>query len=99
MNRLVQGDVGSGKTMVAFLSMLIAIGSGYQCAFMAPTEILAEQHFKGLQEQAKQMGLHIARLTGSTPTSERKTHTRRADVRSDHYSGRYARAAGGQSKV
>jgi ATP-dependent DNA helicase RecG len=72
MNRLVQGDVGSGKTMVAFLSMLIAIGSGYQCAFMAPTEILAEQHFKGLQVQAKQMGLHIARLTGSTPTSERK---------------------------
>ncbi|WP_462253915.1 ATP-dependent DNA helicase RecG [Ekhidna sp.] len=72
MNRLVQGDVGSGKTMVAFLSMLIAISSGYQCAFVAPTEILAEQHFKGLQEQAKAMGLHIARLTGSTPKSERK---------------------------
>ncbi|GAB4249015.1 MAG: ATP-dependent DNA helicase RecG [Ekhidna sp.] len=72
MNRLVQGDVGSGKTMVAFLSMLIAIGSGYQCAFMAPTEILAEQHFKGLQELAKLMGIHIARLTGSTPKSERK---------------------------
>ena len=72
MNRLVQGDVGSGKTMVAFLSMLIAIGSGYQCAFMAPTEILAEQHFKGLQEQAKPLGIHIARLTGSTPKSERK---------------------------
>jgi ATP-dependent DNA helicase RecG len=72
MNRLVQGDVGSGKTMVAFLSMLIAIGSGFQCAFMAPTEILAEQHFKGLQEQAKPLGVHIARLTGSTPKSERK---------------------------
>ncbi len=72
MNRLVQGDVGSGKTMVAFLCMLLAIGSEYQCAFMAPTEILAEQHFKGLQVQAKQMGLHIARLTGSTPASERK---------------------------
>ena len=72
MNRLIQGDVGSGKTMVAFLSILIAIGSGYQCAFMAPTEILAEQHFKGLQEQAKPMGIHIARLTGSTPKSERK---------------------------
>ncbi len=72
MNRLIQGDVGSGKTMVALLSMLLAIGSGYQCAFMAPTEILAEQHFKGLKEQAKQMGLHIARLTGSTPKSERK---------------------------
>lgn len=72
MNRLVQGDVGSGKTMVAFLSMLIAIGSGFQCAFMAPTEILAEQHFKGLQEQAKPLGIHVARLTGSTPKSERK---------------------------
>ncbi len=72
MNRLVQGDVGSGKTMVAFLSMLITIGSGYQCAFMAPTEILAEQHFKGLQDQAKPLGIHIARLTGSTPKSERK---------------------------
>ena len=72
MNRLVQGDVGSGKTMVAFLSMLIALGSEYQCAFMAPTEILAEQHFKGLQEQAKPLGIHIARLTGSTPKSERK---------------------------
>jgi len=72
MNRLVQGDVGSGKTMVAFLSMLIAIGSGFQCAFMAPTEILAEQHFKGLQEWTKLLGIHIARLTGSTPQSERK---------------------------
>lgn len=72
MNRLIQGDVGSGKTMVAFLSILIAIGSGYQCAFMAPTEILAEQHFKGLQEQARPLGIHIARLTGSTPKSERK---------------------------
>jgi len=72
MNRLVQGDVGSGKTMVAFLSMLITIGSGFQCAFMAPTEILAEQHFKGLKEQAKPLGIHIARLTGSTPQSERK---------------------------
>ncbi|WP_420317195.1 ATP-dependent DNA helicase RecG [Ekhidna sp.] len=72
MNRLVQGDVGSGKTMVAFLSMLIAIGSGFQCAFMAPTEILAEQHFKGLQEWTKPLGIHMARLTGSTPKSERK---------------------------
>ena len=72
MNRLIQGDVGSGKTMVAFLSMLIAIGSGFQCAFIAPTEILAEQHFKGLREQTKPLGIHIARLTGSTPKSERK---------------------------
>ncbi len=72
MNRLVQGDVGSGKTMVAFLSMLIAISNGTQCAFMAPTEILAEQHFKGLKEYADLMGIRIARLTGSSKTSERK---------------------------
>jgi ATP-dependent DNA helicase RecG len=71
MNRLVQGDVGSGKTMVAFLCMLIAIGNGTQCAFMAPTEILAEQHFEGLSEYARLMGLTIARLTGSSKKSER----------------------------
>lgn len=72
MNRLVQGDVGSGKTMVAFLSILIAISNGTQCAFMAPTEILAEQHFKGLKEFADKIGIRIARLTGSSKTSERK---------------------------
>ncbi len=72
MNRLVQGDVGSGKTIVAFLTMLIAIGNGAQCAFMAPTEILAEQHFEGLQEFAKLVGVKVARLTGSSKQSERK---------------------------
>lgn len=72
MNRLVQGDVGSGKTMVAFLSMLISIGSEAQCAFMAPTEILAEQHFKNLQEYCKPMGIRVALLTGSTKTADRK---------------------------
>lgn len=72
MNRLVQGDVGSGKTMVAFLSMLIAIGSSTQCAFMAPTEILAEQHFKNLKTYCELMGLRVALLTGSTKTADRK---------------------------
>lgn len=72
MNRLVQGDVGSGKTMVAFLSMLIAIGSGAQCAFMAPTEILAEQHYKNLRSYCDLMGLRVALLTGSSKTAERK---------------------------
>ncbi|WP_258102909.1 ATP-dependent DNA helicase RecG [Marinoscillum sp. MHG1-6] len=72
MNRLVQGDVGSGKTMVAFLCMLIAISNGYQCAFMAPTEILADQHFKGLYEHAQELGIGIARLSGSSKKSERK---------------------------
>ncbi|MDW3196688.1 MAG: ATP-dependent DNA helicase RecG [Cytophagales bacterium] len=72
MNRLVQGDVGSGKTMVAFLCMLIAISNGTQCAFMAPTEILADQHFEGLSELAKPIGVKVAKLTGSTKQSERK---------------------------
>jgi len=66
MNRLVQGDVGSGKTMVAFLGMLIAIGSGAQVAMMAPTEILAEQHYQGLRAFAEPMDITIALLTGST---------------------------------
>ncbi|MFT7029539.1 MAG: ATP-dependent DNA helicase RecG [Marinoscillum sp.] len=72
MNRLVQGDVGSGKTMVAFLSMLIAISNETQCAFMAPTEILAEQHYNGLKEYADLLGLPIKRLTGSSKKAERK---------------------------
>lgn len=72
MNRLIQGDVGSGKTMVAFICMLIAISSGAQTCLMAPTEILANQHFEGLKPYAKLMGLRIALLTGSTKKSERK---------------------------
>ena len=72
MNRLLQGDVGSGKTMAAFLSMLIALGSGAQVAMMAPTEILAEQHYKRLQQFATPMNISIAILTGSTRPSERK---------------------------
>jgi ATP-dependent DNA helicase RecG len=72
MNRLLQGDVGSGKTIVAFLAMLIVIGSGAQVTMMAPTEILAEQHYKKLKESADALSLHIAILTGSTKTSERK---------------------------
>ena len=65
MNRLIQGDVGSGKTMVAFICMLIAISSGAQACLMAPTEILANQHFEGLKEYADMMGISIALLTGS----------------------------------
>lgn len=66
MNRLLQGDVGSGKTMVAFLCALLAISSGAQAALIAPTEILAHQHMEGLGVFAKQMGLEIRLLTGST---------------------------------
>jgi ATP-dependent DNA helicase RecG len=72
MNRLLQGDVGSGKTIVAFICMLIAAGSGAQSVLMAPTEILASQHFEGLKDYANKMGLHIALLTGSTKKSERR---------------------------
>jgi ATP-dependent DNA helicase RecG len=72
MNRLIQGDVGSGKTMVAFICALIAIGSGAQTCLMAPTEILANQHYEGLKEFADMMGLNIALLTGSTKKSRRR---------------------------
>jgi ATP-dependent DNA helicase RecG len=72
MNRLIQGDVGSGKTMVAFLSLLICIGSGAQGAFMAPTEILAEQHYKNLRQYCEPMGLRVALLTGSTRSGDRR---------------------------
>lgn len=72
MNRLIQGDVGSGKTMVAFICMLIAISSGAQTCLMAPTEILANQHYEGLKEYADMMGLEIEILTGSVKKSKRK---------------------------
>jgi ATP-dependent DNA helicase RecG len=72
MNRLLQGDVGSGKTIVALLSMLIAADNGYQSCLMAPTEILAQQHFNGLSELLKDMPIGIQLLTGSTKTKERK---------------------------
>ncbi|PSL03330.1 ATP-dependent DNA helicase RecG [Cecembia rubra] len=71
MNRLIQGDVGSGKTMVAFICILIAISSGAQACLMAPTEILANQHYEGLKVYADLMGLNIALLTGSTKKSAR----------------------------
>ncbi len=72
MNRLIQGDVGSGKTMVAFICALIAISSGAQACLMAPTEILANQHYEGLKEYADLMGIKIALLTGSVKKSSRK---------------------------
>ena len=72
MNRLLQGDVGSGKTMVAVLTALIAIGNGYQACIMAPTEVLAQQHYKNIQKFLAPTGLKSALLTGSTKTSERR---------------------------
>lgn len=72
MNRLLQGDVGSGKTAVAFLCCLIAIDNGYQACLMAPTEVLASQHFNGALEFFKGSGYNVGLLTGSTRTQERK---------------------------
>ena len=72
MNRLLQGDVGSGKTLVALLTMLIGIGNGFQAALMAPTEILASQHFVTLVDLLKQMDINIELLTGSVGKKDRR---------------------------
>ncbi len=72
MNRLLQGDVGSGKTMVALLSMLIAADNGYQSVLMAPTEILAQQHYSSITAYLKDLPVTIKMLTGSTRTKQRK---------------------------
>lgn len=73
MNRLLQGDVGSGKTVVAVLAMARAIASGYQAAIMAPTEILAEQHFASISKFFSGTEVIVARLTGGTPSGERSS--------------------------
>ena len=72
MNRLLQGDVGSGKTMVAVLSALIAVGNGYQACIMAPTEVLAQQHYANISKYLAPTGVQVALLTGSTKASSRK---------------------------
>lgn len=72
MNRLLQGDVGSGKTIVAFMSMFIALDNGFQACLMAPTEILSGQHYNGFVELSKNMNTSILLLTGSTSTSKKR---------------------------
>lgn len=77
MNRLIQGDVGSGKTVVALLVSLLAIDNGYQVCFMAPTEILANQHYATLRKMLGDLNVEVGLLTGSTKTADRKVlHTR-----------------------
>lgn len=71
MNRLLQGDVGSGKTIVAVLCMLIALDNGYQCCLMAPTEILAQQHYQGITELLEATGIHVGFLSGSVKGKKR----------------------------
>ncbi len=72
MNRLLQGDVGSGKTMVALMSMLLAVDNGFQACMIAPTEILARQHFATISKQTEGMNLKVAILTGSSKSKERR---------------------------
>lgn len=72
MNRLLQGDVGSGKTLVALMSMLLAVDNGYQACIMAPTEILARQHFATITRMLDGMGIGVAILTGASKAKERK---------------------------
>ena len=71
MNRLLQGDVGSGKTIVAFMTMLIAIDNKFQACLMAPTEILAQQHYKSIKALTNKLGLNVALITGSTKKNNR----------------------------
>ncbi len=73
MNRLLQGDVGSGKTLIALMAMLIAIDNGYQAALMVPTEILAEQHFQNIMHYLKKSQIPVSLLTGSTKGKMRET--------------------------
>jgi len=72
MNRLLQGDVGSGKTIVALMSMLLAIDNGYQACLMAPTELLAQQHFKTITSLLKGLPIEVDLLIGSTTAKKRK---------------------------
>lgn len=80
MNRLLQGDVGSGKTIVALMLMLLALDNGYQAALMAPTEILANQHYESLRNLLKEMSITVGLLTGSTrPARRREIHSSLSD--------------------
>ena len=72
MNRLVQGDVGAGKTVIAMAALLIAVRNGHQAAMMAPTEILAEQHYLGIRRIMETMGVKVTLLSGSLPAKEKR---------------------------
>ncbi len=91
MNRLLQGDVGSGKTIVALMSMLIAADNGYQSCMMAPTEILAQQHFAGISELLKDMPVEVRLLTGSVKTAERRKILAAVVGGRSAYTDRYSR--------
>jgi ATP-dependent DNA helicase RecG len=84
MNRLIQGDVGSGKTLVALMAMLIAVDNGFQAALMAPTEILAEQHFLNIQKLLAGLDVSVSLLTGNTKTKARKVLNEALSLKQPH---------------
>lgn len=91
MNRLIQGDVGSGKTVLAILSLLMAVKNGYQACFMVPTEVLAKQHFRSLENIAVQFGFSISLLVGSmTAKEKRETYERIKTHKTDIIIGTHA---------
>ena len=92
MNRLLQGDVGSGKTIVALMAAVVAMENGFQVAFMAPTEILAEQHYITIRKLLESSRFRIALLTGSTPARQRREAQAELAGGSLHLVGRHARA-------
>ena len=96
MNRLLQGDVGAGKTIVALLAALVAMENGLQVAFMAPTEILAEQHFVNIARLLQASRFRVALLTGSTAAAARREQLAEIEA-GRHPSGRrHARAGAGR---
>src|SRR5204863_8066567 len=84
MNRLLQGDVGAGKTIVALLAALVAMENGLQVAFMAPTEILAEQHYLNIARLLQASRFRVALFTGSSSTAARKEHLAEIEAGSIH---------------
>ena len=91
MNRLLQGDVGSGKTLVALMSMLLALDNGFQACMMAPTEILANQHYETIKELLFGMDIRVELLTGSIKGKKKGSDPDRTADRRREDPDRYAR--------
>ena len=96
MQRLIQGDVGAGKTMVAWFSSLRVIENGFQAVWMAPTELLAEQHFRNLQPYAEKLAIKARLMTGSLTAKERKAALDEISKGGIQVDRRYPRADSGR---